>query len=103
MCFPIILKFLLLPETHNPLQLPVLLFPPSFCIFVKRKTLYNCLFLLLLVSANLLQNIGELEAKIYFTDHRTANTIHLFVPVKSALFKSILYQLAVKGNSPETT
>ena len=33
-------------------------------------------------SDSLIRNIGELGAKHYFTDHGTANTIQLFVPIK---------------------
>ena len=55
-------------ETHNALQLPVFFFSFfSFSFF-----------------SWLCQNIGKFEAKNYFTDHRTANTIYGFrdsVPV----------------------
>ena len=50
-----------LRETHNAFQLPV--------------------FFLFFFSASLIRNIGEFGAKNYFTDHQTANTIHLFVPI----------------------
>ena len=66
------------------------------CVCVKRITLCSCLcsssspssrF-----SANLIRNIREFGAKIYFTDHRTANTIQLFVPIKRKFIGSILFQ-----------
>ena len=43
-------------------------------------------------SASLIRNIGEFGAKNYFTDHRTANGIQLFVPIKRKFFGSILFQ-----------
>ena len=49
-------------EMHNALQQSV------FCFFF------------FLNSISLIQNIVEFEAKSYFTDHQTANTIQLFVP-----------------------
>ena len=36
----------------------------------------------LLFSASLIQNIREFGAKKHFTDHQTANTTQLFVPMK---------------------
>ena len=33
-------------------------------------------------SAQLFRNIGEFEAKKYFTDHRTVNIFQLFVAIK---------------------
>ena len=52
---------------------------------MKRKTLCNCLYSSSSScdSASLIGNIRELRAKNYFTDHRTANTIQLFVSMKS--------------------
>ena len=53
-----------------------------YCVYVKRITLCSCLcsssspssrF-----SASLIRNIGEFGAINYFTDHRTAHTIHGF-------------------------
>ena len=58
-----------LHKTLNALQLPVFFFFFLFFFFF---------------SASLIQNIGESEAKNYFTDHRTANTVNGFrdsVPV----------------------
>ena len=55
-----------------------------YCVYLKSITFYNCLFLLLLCL-----NMGEFAAKKYFTNHQTANTIHLFIAVKgncSSLF-----------------
>ena len=49
-------------ETHNALQLSVFF------------------FFFFLNSVSLIQNIVEYGAKSYFIDHRTANTIQLFVP-----------------------
>ena len=48
-------------------------------------------------------NIGEFGVKNYFGDHRTINTIHLFVPMKSKFFGSILFQnkVAAKGEFPK--
>ena len=52
----------------------------TYCVCVKRRTLYTCpcsssssCF-----PASVIWNIGEFRAKNYFTDHRTANTIHGF-------------------------
>ena len=56
-----------------------------------------------LYSAQLFQDIGEFEAKIYFTDHWTANTIQLFVPIKvnfSALF--FFWTTSSEGGIPKT-
>ena len=61
-------------KRHNAFQLPVFFFPSSR------------------FSASLIRNIGEFGAKNYFTDHRTANTNHLFVPIKRKLFGTILFQ-----------
>ena len=52
-------------------------------------------------SAKLSRNIGEFVAKNYFTDHWTANTIHLFVDVKgsfSGLF--FFWTTRTKGEFP---
>ena len=55
-----------------------------FCVCVKRKTFCNCLYSSSSCdSASLIGNIRELRAKNYFTDHRTANRIQLFVSMKS--------------------
>ena len=50
-------------ETHNALQLPVFFVFSFFSFFFHE----------------LIGNIGEFVAKKYFTDHRTANTIQLFL------------------------
>ena len=63
----------------------------NYCVCVKRKTLYDCLCYSS-ESASLIRNIGEFGARNYFTDHGTANTIHLFVPLKRKFFGSILFQ-----------
>ena len=61
-----------------------------YCVCVKRITLCNCLcsfsssFSSSRDSVSVIRNIGEFGAKNYFTDQRTANTIHGFkdsVPV----------------------
>ena len=57
MCFPIILKFLLLPETHNPLQLPVLFFSSFFLRFRKAQ---NALQLSVFFSFLSLQTLSEI-------------------------------------------
>ena len=50
-----------------------------YCVCVKRVTLCNCLCSsCYCFSASFIGNIGEFGAKNYFTDHRTANTIHGF-------------------------
>ena len=43
-------------------------------------------------SASPIQNIGIIGAKKYFIDHRTANAIQLFVPVKWKIFRSLPFQ-----------
>ena len=49
----------------------------SCCFCVKRIMLCNCLcFYSSCFSASIIRNIGEFRAKNYFTDHRTANTMH---------------------------
>ena len=63
------------------------------CVCVKRITLCNCLCSFSsCFSASLIRNIGEFGAKNYFTDHRTGNTIQLFVPIERKLFWFILFQ-----------
>ena len=39
-----------------------------------------------------MQNIGDFRAKKYWINHRTANTIQLFVPVESKYLGSILFE-----------
>ena len=58
----------------------------DYCVCVKRKMLCNwpCCCSSSCDSTVLIRNIGKFGAKSYFTDHRTANTIHGFggsVPV----------------------
>ena len=60
---------------HNALQLPMFCFSFSFSFFYQ-----------------LIRNIREFGAKNYFTDHWTANTIQLFVPIERKLYWSILFQ-----------
>ena len=43
-------------------------------------------------STSLIRNIGELGAKKYFRDHRTADTTQLFVPIKRKFLRSIPFQ-----------
>ena len=43
-------------------------------------------------SASFIRNIAEFGAKKYFIDHRTANAIQLFVPIKRKFFGSLLFQ-----------
>ena len=43
-------------------------------------------------STSLIRNIGELGAKKYFRDHRTADTTQLFVPIKRKFLGSIPFQ-----------
>ena len=62
------------------------------CLCVKRETLCNCSSSSSCDSASLIRSIGEFEAKTYFTDHRIANTIHLFVRIKSKFFVPILFR-----------
>ena len=60
---------------------------------MKRITLCNCLCSSSsCFSASLIWNIGGLGAKNYFTDHWTANTIQLSVPIDRKVFWSILFQ-----------
>ena len=58
-------------------------YKPLYCVWVKRITLCNCLCSSSssssCFSASLIRNIGEFGAKNYFTDHRTANTMHGFI------------------------
>ena len=62
-----------------------------FC--VKRMTLGNGLcFSSSRFSTSLIRNNGEFGAKDHFTDHRTANTIQLFVPIKKEILGGILFQ-----------
>ena len=55
------------------------LFRNVFCVYVKRIAPCSCLCSSssFRFSASLIWNIGEFEAKSYFTDHRTANTIYI--------------------------
>ena len=64
------------------------------CVCVKRIALCSCLCSSFpsRFSSSLIRNNGELGAKTYFTDHRTNNTIQLFVPIKKKFFGSILFQ-----------
>ena len=60
---------------------------------MKHVTLYICVCSPSRFSASLSWNIGIiLGAKIYFTDHRTTDTIQLFVPIKREIFRSLLFQ-----------
>ena len=71
---------LLLHETHN--------------------TLHLCVLLLLLIFLPALSKIStNLEQKKYFIDHRTANAIQLFVPIKISWVSSFSEQIAAKWNS----
>ena len=67
-----------------------------FCVCVKGIILCNCLcsssFLSSRFSASIINNIREFGEKNHFTDHRKANTIQLFVPIKRKFFESILFQ-----------
>ena len=47
-------------------------------------------------SPQLFQNIGEFWAKIYFTDHWTANTIHLFVATKGNSSRLFLFWITLR-------
>ena len=70
-------SFLRLPEKQNGSQLSLffLFFPPLF------------------------RNNGEIGAKMYFTDLRTANTIHFFVAIKGNLSGySFIEQVGAKRN-----
>ena len=76
------LGIILLQEIHR------VLYQGSYCVWVKRITLCNCLCSCSSspsrFSANAIRNIGEFGAKSYFTDHRRANTTDSFtdsVPV----------------------
>ena len=56
-----------------------------YCVCLKSKTLCSCQFSLSsLFSPWLFRNICEFGAKKYFADHRTANTIQLFVATKGS-------------------
>ena len=68
-----------------------------YCVCMKRITLCSCLCSASSpspsrFSASLIGNIGEFGAKNYFTDHWTANTIQLFLPIETKLFWFILFQ-----------
>ena len=54
----------------------------AFCICLQSIALCNCLVICFLLPLRLLWNIGELVAKKYFIDYRTANTIQLIVAIK---------------------
>ena len=60
----------------------LLLLKKNYCVCVKHKVFCNCLCSSSPSSsrdfASVIQNIGKFGAKNYFTDHRTANTIHIF-------------------------
>ena len=77
----------------------------SFCVCLKSKTVCVCRFSPSSSSfLRLIRDIGEFGAKHYFTDHRTANQVLLFVAITgnfSGLFFS--EHVAAKGNSPEST
>ena len=65
----------------------------DFCVCVKRITLCSCLCSSSsCFPSSLIRNIGKFGAKNYFTDHWTANTIQLFVPIERKLYWSILFQ-----------
>ena len=66
-------------------------------------TLCSCLGIYFLPSSRLFWNFGEFGAKKYFTDHWTADTIHLLASIKkNFLVYSFSKQVALKGNSSET-
>ena len=64
-----------------------------YCVCVKRVMLCNCLCSspFSRFSARLIGDIREFGAKIYFNEHRTTNTIKLFVPIKRKFLGSILF------------
>ena len=66
----------------------------GYCVCVKRIMLCNCLWPSspFCFSASLIWNIWEFRAANYFTDHWTADTIQLFVPIKKTFFGSIIFQ-----------
>ena len=53
------------------------------CVCLKSKTLCNCLSFS--SFSHTFRNNGEFGSKKYFTDHRTANRIQLFVAIKGIL------------------
>ena len=57
----------------------------TFCICVYSSP--SCRF-----SASLIRNIDIFRTKKYFVDHRTANAIQLFVPIKRKFFGSFYFQ-----------
>ena len=67
--------FLCLCETHNALQLPMFFFFPFFSFFCQPYPEYR-----------------GIRSKKLLTDHWTANTIPLFVPIKRKFLGSILFQ-----------
>ena len=70
-----------------------------YCHAANFKTMSHCF-----KSNNLSRNNGEFGAKKYFTDHRAAKAIQLFVAMREVF---LLYyfseQAPAKGNFPETT
>ena len=76
-----------LPGSHLHLLVNVL-----YCVYVKGKSLRDCLS-----SYYFLHHFGFV-AKKYFTDLRTANTIHLFVALKrNFLVYSFFEQVKRRG------
>ena len=48
-----------------------------------------------------MQNIGKFGAEKYFTDHRTANAIQLFSPIKTTFFFFFSEQVAAREGVPQ--
>ena len=68
-----------------------------YCLSLKSKTLHNCISSSFLhhfsgITGNLKSEFG---AKIYFTDHWTANTIRLYVDVKGIFLWSFFFLIVL--------
>ena len=52
-------------------------------------------------SASVMQNIGKFGAEKYFTDHRTANAIQLFSPIKRTFFGVFFFRASRSEGVPQ--
>ena len=65
-----------------------------YWVCVKRIAHCNCRCSSFRFSASFIGNIGEFGAKEYFTDHRTANTLKLFVSIKVILSGLFFFRIS---------
>ena len=68
------------------------------CFLEKRNALHLPVFSIFFSTA--IPEYRGILSKKYFTDHRTVNTIQLFVAIKGIFSGQFFGQVAAKGNYP---